>query len=77
MTAQAWSAIDKAEYVVCTEVPGGAAMRLMLSAIEALNNGNASVIIKETLKWKIVIEKLVNELEPPELKMRIINERAF
>lgn len=52
-------------------------MRFVLSVIKALVNSYASEIFKDNLQCKLIANKLVDKLEPPKLKMWIINKRAF
>lgn len=65
------SAIDTVTYTQCKEDPAGAALTFVLDIVKSLEVNNASEVIQDKDRTKGLIVKLVNKLEPPELKERI------
>lgn len=69
------SAVHSIKYEQCKEDPSGAALSFVLDVVKALDRNNASEVITDKERCKSLVQKLVNKLEPPELRERIKDAR--
>lgn len=69
------SAVNSVQYCQCKEDPAGACLKFVLDVVAALDRNNASEVIKDKEMCKSLISKLIEKLEPPELRERIRDAR--
>eukprot|EP00171_Calliarthron_tuberculosum_P002633 IDg2633t1 len=75
LTERVRSAVHSVKFIQCKEDPAGAALSFVLDAVKALDRNNASEVVTDKERCKSLIVKLMNKLEPPELKERIKDAR--
>lgn len=71
------SAINSVKFSASNKDPQGAVSDYILSIVAALDQHNAYSILKEPKACENLINQLIPKLSPPELRMRIKNERAY
>lgn len=71
LTERVRSALDYVQYKQERRDPSGAALRFVVDVVSALDQNNASEVLDDKDVCKSLIGKLVNKLEPPELRERI------
>lgn len=75
MTERVRSALGSVNYEINKQDPGGAVLSFIGKVVSALDKNNASEVIQDKDTCKSLIWKLMNKLEPPELKERIRDAR--
>ena len=71
LTDRVRSALESVKYQVNKQDPSGAALRFIVKIVTALDRNNASEVIDDMVTAKSLNWKLVQKLEPPELRERI------
>lgn len=75
MTERVRTAVECAKFQQCQRDPSEAVLRFILHIVAALGRKNASSVVENTDFNKLLVEKLVTLLEPPELRERISDSR--
>lgn len=71
------TAVDSVPFRQCREDPGGAVMEYVVNVITALDKANASDAVSDGEKTKNIIHKMIAKLQPPELRVRMSDEKAY
>jgi len=77
LTERVRSALDSVQYSVDRKDPSGAALAFVVNVVTALDKNNASEVVKDTDTCKSLIAKMIEKLEPPELRQRIVQSRDY
>ena len=77
ITERVRSAIDSVAYEVNKKDPSGAALDFVVNIVSALDRNNASEIVKDKESCKGLITRIINKIEPPELKERMKEAKEY
>ena len=71
LTERVRAALDSVQYFANPQDPGGSATDFIVDIVSALDRNNASEIVKDKESCKGLISRMINKLEPAELKERM------
>lgn len=77
MTERVRAALDSVRYQVNPQDPSGSAADFVVDIVSALDRNNASEIVKDKDSCKGLISRMINKLEPAELKTRMKEARQI
>ena len=71
------SAVKSVGFNKCEKDPQGNVTDFVLNIIAALDRNNASEVIQECKACENLIKDIIAKLQPPELRMRLLNEQLY
>ena len=71
------SAIDSVRFEHCRADPSGAIISYEIGIVRARDENNASDTVHDSEKCKSLLKKLIQRLEPEELRVRVSDQRTY